>query len=222
MKKTLIIIAFVVAIVGALSVTVIAFANRLTKECVLSDYISEIRYDTFAYSDDNLSIKANFIEREQPLKCDGIKGEMQKTVEVEIAFANNPEKVDLAFLDKSGEMSYQSVENKFVFSCSQEKIDAKNFEITLNYSDKSDTYTLISVIDANILTPNAALDCVREFDAGTIDRLIDGNSFLGEIYVRLIFDEECFYYVGICDRSGNITAYLLNAETGRVIATKGG
>lgn len=222
MKKTLIIIAFVVAIVGALSVTVIAFANRLTKECVLSDYISEIRYDTFTYSDDNLSIKANFIEREQPLKCDGIKGEMHKTCEVEITFTTNPEKVDLAFLDKSGEMSYQSVENKYIFSCSQEKIDAKNFEITLNYTDKSDTYTLISVIDGNILTPSAALDCVREFDAATVDSLIDGNSFLGEIYVRLIFDEECFYYVGICDRSGNITAYLLNAATGRVIATKGG
>ena len=61
---------------------------------------------------------------------------------------------------------------------------------------------------------------VTEYDGGRFESLTEGSRFAGEIYVRLLYDEGCFYYVGICDREGNTHAYLLDGTNGRVLAEK--
>ena len=48
-----------------------------------------------------------------------------------------------------------------------------------------------------------------------------GDHFDGEIYVRLMLQgENRYYYVGFIDRSGNCLAFLADADTGEVLATK--
>ena len=62
--------------------------------------------------------------------------------------------------------------------------------------------------------------CVIEHDRKLFEGLTENRLFLGEIYVRLLYDEGCYYYVGVCDKSKHVTAYLIDGEHGKVIATK--
>ena len=62
-------------------------------------------------------------------------------------------------------------------------------------------------------------ECAVEHGKELFASLTDGNIFLGEIYVRLLYDDGCYYYVGVCDRNKKITAYLVDGERGKVIAS---
>ena len=50
--------------------------------------------------------------------------------------------------------------------------------------------------------------------------MTDKYGFTGEIYLRLIYEETAYYYVGIIDRNGNIYAFLVNAQTGKILAKR--
>ena len=63
---------------------------------------------------------------------------------------------------------------------------------------------------------------MRTAESDRFAALTSGGSFAGELYVRLLYDNErCFYYVGLTDRNGNTYAMLTDAETGEIIATRG-
>ena len=50
--------------------------------------------------------------------------------------------------------------------------------------------------------------------------MTDKYGFAGEIYIRLLYEEAPYYYVGIIDRSGGCNAFLMNAETGKILARR--
>ena len=65
-----------------------------------------------------------------------------------------------------------------------------------------------------------ALSCVVEHDRELFDSMTANGLFDGEIFIRLLYDEGCYYYVGVCNKQKNIKAYLLDGERGKIIATK--
>ena len=57
----------------------------------------------------------------------------------------------------------------------------------------------------------------------TFSALTSGRSFAGEVYVRLLCeDERRFFYVGVTDREGKTASMLADAATGEVLATRDG
>jgi uncharacterized membrane protein YkoI len=50
--------------------------------------------------------------------------------------------------------------------------------------------------------------------------MTDKYGFKGEIYFRLIYEGNPYYYIGIINRNGEITAFLINAKTGKTLARR--
>lgn len=184
------------------------------------DYVSELRSDIFIYSDDQTEIKIQCVAREQPFNADGFCGNMCSLAEVYITFLHNPASVEVYVEGDGGEAAYEAVKDRFFISFAHEAFEGDGVDVRLISDGEEKSVRALSVKDGGLLTPQAILNCAREHDAALFDGLTAGGDFKAEIFLRLLYDDGCYYYVGVCDRQKNITAYLLDGGKGKVIATK--
>ena len=119
-----------------------------------------------------------------------------------------------------GEMSYLTVRDCMYLSFGDSWQCGGEVTVTLTCDGESSDYVLQSVKDAGVMTCEQALDCVREYDDTLFESLTNGRTFSGEIFIRLLYDEKCYYYVGVCDTEGKICAFLLDGESGRIVAER--
>ena len=185
-----------------------------------ADYISENRSAIYLYKDDVADITLNCVSREQPYNADGICGDKCDLIEIFVKLTPNPEAVEISLEGYSGEMNYEAVESRFTASFSAPAFRDEGVEVTLTVNGDKKTYRLLSVLDGGVLTCEQILKCAIEHDRALFEGLTAGKEFRGEIYIRLLYDDGCYYYLGVCDRDKNITAYLLDGGIGKVIATK--
>lgn len=183
-------------------------------------YISEKRSEIYLYKDDTAEIYVNCVSREQPYNADGICGIMCDLVEISVTVTPTPDRVEIAIGDYSGEMNYEAVQTRFTASYSSAPFKTEGIDVTVTADGKEHTYRALSVLDSGTISCEQALKCAMEYDSELFKSLTARKDFAGEIYVRLLYDEGCYYYVGVCDRNKNITAYLLDGGIGKVIATK--
>lgn len=183
-------------------------------------YISEKRSEIYLYKDDSADIAVRCVSREQPYNADGICGDMCDIIEIFVKLLPVPDAVEVTLGDYSGEMNYEAVNESFTASYSAPALHADGVDITLVFGGKTHTYRALGVLDGGTLTCEQALGYAMEYDGELFKSLTKKREFEGEIYVRLIYDGGCYYYVGVCDRNKNITAYLLDGGVGKVIATK--
>lgn len=212
MKKILAIAAAAVLTVCALS--------ACSPQTDYTGYISEMRSEIYLYKDDETDLKIYCVRREQPYNADGICGDMCDLIEIYAQFANSCESVEISLFDYFGEMSYQAVDRQFFSSYSAPAFLSDGVDVTLNIDGNTKSVRALNVLDSGVISCERALDCVMEHDRELFEALTSNGSFAGEIYIRLLYDEGCYYYVGVCDREKNITAYLLDGGIGKVIATK--
>lgn len=52
--------------------------------------------------------------------------------------------------------------------------------------------------------------------------MTDEYGFAGEIYLRLLYEDAPYYYVGVVSKGGKTTAFLLNGKTGKLLAKREG
>ncbi len=195
-------------------------AGGCSRQTDYTDYISEMRYAIYMYEDDGESIKIYCSQKETPFLADGIKGQTGGLVEIYATLAQSYDKVEVSGEDISGgEMSYLSVKGYWYLSYGGEA-EGDEIALTLSRGGESNDYTLIKVAGENTLTCEQALKCVTEHDAALFENMTVNGVFEGEIFVRLIYDESCYYYVGVCGRDGNIHAYLVDGTSGRIIAER--
>ncbi|MGN0818117.1 MAG: hypothetical protein ACI4L9_04025 [Candidatus Coproplasma sp.] len=185
-----------------------------------ADYISENRTDVFLYADDEISFKIYCSVRETPYLSDGIKGKTEEITEAHLTVGGSPSEVRLEVGGYGGEMSYLSVSKSFYLSFSAKAFEGDSVDVNLTLDGKERSFSATSVKYDGLISPDTALKCVTEYDAELFEKLTEGQNFCGEIYLRLLFDDGCFYYVGVCDREGEINSYLVNGENGRIIATR--
>ncbi len=208
---------FVAALIAALGTA--ALAGCAAKPSY-GEYISERRSEIYVYKDDSADISVHCVSREQPYNADGICGDMCDLVEIFVKLTKTPESVEISLDGYSGEMNYEAVDGRFTASYSAPAFSADKLDLTLDFGGESHTYCVLSVLDGNTMTCEQAVQYAAEYDRERFESLTKKRDFEGEIYVRLIYDEGCYYYVGVCDRDKNITAYLLDGGMGKVIATK--
>lgn len=183
-------------------------------------YISELRTGIYVYEEDGLSLKIYYSQKESPYVADGIKSEMNAVCEVFLTCTNTPAEAEVNVDGKGGEMNYRAVEKSFYLSFPAEDAKKDKLNIKLVIDGKEKQFEADSVLYDGVIDARTALDCAMEYDRGTFDNLTDGSHFDGEIYIRLLFDNGCFYYVGVCDKQGDISAYLIDGENGRIIAER--
>lgn len=195
------------------------FLGGCKKEVDYFNYVSEKRDNIYLYSDDSIEIKVYSLERENPYSADGIKGDITSLCEVYVRLPKNYDEVEIKVGSVEGEMNYKAVENCYFLSFSDEKFEGEIVPVTLTYDNKSTDYTAASVLYDGVISCRDAVKCVIEHANDLFKSLTDGKIFTGEIYVRLLLDDGCYYYVGVCDRNKKITAFLVDGERGKVIAS---
>lgn len=207
------------AICAALCAAAFAFSGCM-RQVDYSAYVSERRTNVFLYEDDATAVKIYCSQKEQPYAADGFKGEMSDLVEIFVTLPKVYDSVEVSAGTLSGEMSYQAVEKRFYLSLSAPEFATSSVDVTLTFDGESKTFSALSVKDSGIMNCDEAVKCVAEHAKELFEGLTANGLFDGEIFVRLLYDDGCYYYVGVCDKTKHISAFLIDGEKGKIISTK--
>ena len=188
------------------------------------DYVSELRNNLFLGSADGFSLRIYSVSKETPYLSDGIPQE--KTTRTEI-YLSAPEGtaecvLEFPFQGKTygGDMSYDNVRGEYYFSCTLDVAEAKELQCSLTYGESVIHINAKSVLTEDTITPKNVLKIIQTENSELFQNLTDKYGFSGEIYIRLIYEDAPYYYVGVIERTATTHAFLVNAKTGKILARR--
>ena len=194
------------------------------KEIRYFDYVSELRSNILLARQDGFSLRVYAVEKEYPYIADGVKRETSVRTEIYLLAPSGDKNYEIAFtingVTHSGEMSFDNVKAEYYYSCSSDISLSEKLTVSISHGEIVKEFTAVSVTTADTLSPEKALQTLIKTENGLFEDMTDKYGFAGEIYIRLIYEEKPYYYIGIIDRNGNTTAFLMNAETGKVLAKR--
>ncbi len=171
-------------------------------------------------------MKIYAVKKENPYAADGVPQASAPRFEAYLVAPEGNETVQFSFVyegkEEGGEMSYDNVKGEYFYACSLDASHLSQIPCAIRYGSEELSLTATSVLDENTLTPQEALARLQEADGEIFTSLTDEYGFAGEIYMRLLFEEAPYYYVGVVDREGNVHAFLLNGKTGKILARREG
>lgn len=187
-------------------------------------YVSELRDNIFLAETDAFSLKIYSVIKETPYFADGIKQETTRRTEVYLLAPEGNQNysftVTVGGKPYGGEMSFDNVKTEYYWSCTLDVSALSSLDCVIAYETERVAIKANSVLSGKELAPKAVLRILREENQELFSSLTDKYGFAGEIYIRLIYEENTYYYVGIIDRKGKIHAFLLNATTGKTLAKR--
>ena len=199
------------------------FLSSCNKPLDLTEYVSEYRSNVFIHNDKDFSVKARSVEKEYPYVADGYKGELTHRTEIVITLPKGVEACSVRFSvdgkEYGGDASYDNVKQQFYFSCGANVSALHTLPLALTFCEEEKQLSLPSV-RGNELTLQKAIDAVFSQEKELLKSLQNGKDFLGEIYVRLLYEDAPYFYVGVVDRNGNTTAFLLDGKSGKILAKR--
>lgn len=194
------------------------------KQIRYADYVSELRDNIFLTETETLSLRIYSVRKETPYAADGVPQESAWRTEVYLVAPEGDEVCNLAFTadgkEYGGEMSFDNVRSEYYFYCTLNTSALSEIECKITYGGAEKALTATSVRTEKTLPYTDILDGLLNAEKPLFDGLTDKYGFAGEIYIRLIFEESPYYYVGVIDRNGKITAFLINGETGKILARR--
>ena len=205
-------------------IVLFAFTTACKQTINYFDYVSELRSNIVIAKTESLSLRIYATVKESPYTTDGIPRETfprmeahlitpegNKTVEISMAIGENT---------YGGEMSYDFVKGEYYYAHSIDVSSQKSIVCHIQYGEEKLTLTASSVITENTIHPNDALKKLQTEKSELFSSMTDKYGFAGEIYLRLLFEDSPYYYIGVIDRQGKCTAFLMNAETGKILAER--
>ena len=188
------------------------------------DYVSECRSNIFLAETDGFSLRAYAVIRESPYHSDGVVMERRPRFELYLLAPSGDKTCNLSFQvdgkEYGGEMSYDNVKAEYYYFCSLDVANAREIACVVSYGEERISLVANSVLQADILTPKVALQKLCEVEKTLFSDMTDDYGFAGEIYLRLLYEDAPFYYVGVIDKDGKSTAFLLDGKTGNVLAKR--
>ena len=189
-----------------------------------TDYVSELRGNIFLAQTDELSLKIYAVTKEIPYVADGVPKERSTRTEVHLTAPSGDKEYTLSFeadgKTYGGEMSFDNVKAEYYFSCTLDVSALREIRCELACDETTTELTAKSVLTPTTLSAENVLNNVRIEEKELFSSLTDQYGFAGEIYIRLLYEEAPYYYVGITDRNGKTSAFLVNAETGKILAKR--
>ncbi|MBQ8295942.1 MAG: hypothetical protein IJX87_05870 [Clostridia bacterium] len=188
------------------------------------NYVSELRGNVFLAETDEFFLRVYAVDKETPYVTDGIPKERTMRTEIYLAAPSGDKTCNLTFSvdgkTYGGEMSYDNVRAEYYYSCTLDVTALRELPCTIEYGEKTSTLNARSVLTEQTWTPQAILSKLQTEERDLFTSLTDKYGFAGEIYIRLIYEDSPYYYVGIIDRNGQVTAFLINAQTGKTLAKR--
>ena len=186
--------------------------------------VSELRLNILLGETDGLSARIYAVEKEHPYVADGTKRNVSKRTEIYLSAPSGDKEYILSFsIDGqpySGDAVYDNVKAEYYFSCEADSSNLNTLSILIEYDDTKVELNATSVRTEHTLSPNDALKKLCDENKDLFTGLTDKYGFAGEIYIRLIYEDAAYYYFGIIEKSGKITAFLMNAENGKILAKR--
>ena len=211
-------------VVVTLSLLLILTSSACTKEINYFNYVSELRSNIFIAKADSFLLRIYAVCKESPYSTDGVPRECFSRLEAYLITpeGNHQTQICLQIENNSyeGEMSYDIVKGEYFTSFSIDVSTQREIPCFVKYGDEKKELTATSILSPNTISPQEALKIVQTEKTELFLSLTDKYGFSGEIYLRLLFEVSPYYYVGVIDRQGNCTAFLMNAETGKILAQK--
>ena len=187
-------------------------------------YVSELRNNIFLAEADGFSLRIYSVVKEIPYAADGIVRETSARTEIYLLAPDNTQNYNLqVHIDGKaygGELSYDNVKSEYYLSFTLDIAAQTEIRCTLTYQNTQVEFTAKSVLNADMVAPNAILKSVYAYDSALFESMTDKYGFKGEIHLRLLYEDAPYYYVGVINRDGNIYAFLVNATTGKVLAKR--
>lgn len=198
--------------------------SACSKEIDYYEFVSESRSNILLAQTETLDLRVYAVEKEQPYAADGIKRETSARTEIRLTAPSGDKDCTIAFSvngkDYGGEMSFDNAKTEYYYFCTLDSSALQTLDCKINYGEETTLLTANTVRTENTLTPNGALKTLCETEKELFSALTDEYGFAGEIHLRLIYEERPYYYLGVIDRNGNTTAYLMNGETGKLLAKR--
>ncbi len=187
-------------------------------------YVSELRSNILLAKTENFSLRIYAAKKEQPYAADGIPKETASRTEFYLTAPTGAHTCNLSFnygnLEHTAEMSYDNVKGEYYYYCPLNLTDATVVICRIEYGEEVFTLEAKTVKSPSVLSPKTILSHIQKSETELFNSMTDKYGFTGEIRLRLIYEDAPYYYVGIIDRNGNATAFLLNAETGKILAKR--
>lgn len=194
------------------------------KEIDYMDYVSELRSNVFLASEQSFDLRIYALSKENPYLADGIPKERSTRVELYLVAPEGDKTCKISFTfdgkEYGGEMSFDNVKTEYYFSCSLDVARASELPCRLEYGEVKLELNARSILTEDTISPEGILKILQTAESELFTSLTDEYGFAGEIYIRLIYEDAPYYYVGIIDRNGHIHAFLLNATTGKILAKR--
>ncbi len=188
------------------------------------DYVSELRSNIFLAKTEEYSLKIFAVRKETPYVADGIPQSGSSRIEVYFLPPEGDRITNITLrIGKEtvgGEMSYDNVKCEYYYSRTMDVSALSFIDCTIEYGEKKIELRANSVVTEHTLSPEIALQKLQETQPELFASLTDEYGFAGEIYLRLLFEDSPYYYIGVIDRDGKVTAFLMNAESGKILAKR--
>ena len=194
------------------------------KEIRYFDYVSELRNNVFLASDEEFSLQIYSVQKESPYSADGVPREMNVRTELWLVAPSGEHECNVSFTvdgeTHGGEMSYDNVKAEYYLSCNLDVSTLSTLTCSISYGETTRELTAKSVLSKETLSPETALKNLVLSEQELFSSMTDKYGFAGEIYLRLIYEDSPYYYVGVIDRSGKTSAFLINATSGKILARR--
>lgn len=194
------------------------------KNSQVEQSISQIRSDVFKGKSQNYTAEAYSEEKEFPFINDCHVGDKKTCVVIKIkdcSTLNLNAKIVYSGVSYETALTYNNVSNSLTATVIVSSLPKNSLILTVISQDGEESITLTSVKRSDTISPIKALKSVENKEKDYINSLYDNNVFKCEIYIRLLAEGDYnFYYVGFANGEGKITAYLLDASDGKIIAGK--
>lgn len=187
-------------------------------------YVSELRSNIFLAKNENFSLRIYSVQKESPYAADGIPQETYHRTEIYLLADAADQPIHISFPVGQeriqGDMSYDNVKGEYYIYF---PIDVSAFsvlECDIEYQNTVTPLQAISVVQKDTLSCKAVLNALIQTEKNLFTSMTDKYGFTGEIYLRLIYEDSPYYYIGIIERNGTIHAFLLHAQTGKILAKR--
>ncbi len=203
------------------------FALGGCKETIdYADYVSELRSNVFLAEADGFSLRVYAVERETPYLADGSPRETTSRFEAHLIAPSYEKTCTLSFIADGnayeGEMSYDTVKGEYYFSRTLDVSALQTIACEIRHGERTVSLSAHSVVTDDTLSPKEALYRLCEKEKEFFTAMTDEYGFAGEIYLRLLYEDAPYYYVGVVSKGGKTTAFLLNGKTGKLLAKREG
>ncbi|MGN1052608.1 MAG: hypothetical protein ACI4SH_04370 [Candidatus Scatosoma sp.] len=167
--------------------------------------------------------------REQPLLSDGAAGKTERVAEFYFTAKDGSDTYVLRYAlpdgskEGGGEMSYDDVQRRYYYFCSEDlsSVSALNVAVKNAKTGEEISFCATGAKKDGTLSPREILSAFENAESEKISSMKKDGVFCGEIRIRLIISEEKpYYYLGLIDGNGKTFSYLLDGETGRILAKR--